>query len=65
MFVDQMSDCKRLAKELFLEGKGMNNRLVLVLAIFIMKTLKHKSQLNFSAILAAHHHLSHNLSPSL
>lgn len=47
MFVDQMSDCKRLAKELFLEGKGLNNRLVLVLAIFIMKTLKHKSHLRF------------------
>lgn len=61
MFVDQMNDYMGLAEELFLEEKGMNNRLALVLAVLILKTLKHKRQSNLSAISAAHRHLLHHL----
>ena len=37
MFADRMNDCMGLSKEMFLEGKEMNNRLALVLTILVMK----------------------------
>ena len=56
MFADQMNNCMGLTKELFLEGKGMNNRLALVLTVLTMRSLRRKSQSNLSALSAARHH---------
>ena len=56
MFADRMNDCMGLSKEMFLEGREMNNRLALLLTVLVMKHLKQKSQ---SSPLAAHYYLPH------